>query len=104
MTNSRLKDYLDLWVLLGRESLDEPTLAGAISATFTRRGMRVSATPPIGLTDEFANDLSRQALWRAFLKKNQLEVTPLLVVVSALRTRLSPALAQAAADSSSASS
>lgn len=96
MTNSRLKDYLDLWVLLGRESLDEPTLARAISTTFIQRGMQVPAKHPIGLTDEFAQDPSRQNLWRAFLKKNELEVTPLLEVVMALRTKLSPALAQAA--------
>jgi hypothetical protein len=36
MTNSRLKDYLDLSVLLEREVLDPATLAAAIAATFTR--------------------------------------------------------------------
>lgn len=41
MTNSRVKDYLDLWVMLDRESLNMNTLAQAISATFTRRGMAV---------------------------------------------------------------
>ena len=40
-TNSRVKDYLDLWVMLDRESLNMNTLAQAISATFTRRGMAV---------------------------------------------------------------
>jgi len=40
MTNSRLKDYLDLAVLLDRETLDAETLAGAIAATFTRRDRR----------------------------------------------------------------
>lgn len=102
MTNSRLKDYLDLWVLLGRESLDAEMLAKAIGATFIRRGMPVPAAAPIGLTDEFANDPSRQALWRAVLKRNDLEVTPLLDVVTGLRTSLTPALAQAASDASSA--
>lgn len=103
MTNSRLKDYLDLWVLLGRESFDADTLARAIGATFVRRAMPVPTAVPIGLTDEFANDPSRQALWRAFLMKNQLEFTPLLEVVTALRTRLRPALAKAASDADSAS-
>ena len=35
-------------------------------------------------------------MWIAFLKKNELAVTPLLDVVVALRTALEPALIQAA--------
>jgi predicted nucleotidyltransferase component of viral defense system len=96
MTNSRLKDYLDIWVLQDRETLNPHTLARAIAATFIRRGMAVPAALPIGLTQEFATDPSRQAMWRAFLKKNQLAVTPLLEVVTTLRTMLEPALIQAA--------
>lgn len=95
MTNSRLKDYLDLWVLLDRETLNAHTLARAIAATFIRRGMAVPAKLPIGLTDEFANDPSRQALWRAFLKKNGLVALPLIDVVAKLRTTLEAALTQA---------
>lgn len=58
--------------------------------------MSVPAALPIGLTDEFATDPSRQAIWLAFLKKNQLAVTPLLEVVTTIRTTLEPALIQAA--------
>ena len=96
MTNSRLKDYLDLWVLLGCEALNAHTLARAIAATFVRRRMSVPAALPIGMTGEFATDPSRQAMWLAFLKKNQLAVTPLLEVVTTLRTMLEPALIQTA--------
>jgi len=96
MTNSRLKDYLDLSVLLEREELDPATLANAIAATFTRRGTALPTELPIGLTDEFANDTSRQALWAAFLRKNELAAVPLQGVVTALRTRLQPGLVQAA--------
>ena len=95
MTNSRLKDYLDLWVLLDREALNANTLARAISATFVRRGMPVPTELPIGLSDEFATDASRQAMWRAFLKKNEIAVTSLSDVVSRLRATLEPALVQA---------
>lgn len=96
MTNTRLKDYLDLSVLLEREALDPTTLATAIAATFTRRGMAVTAQLPIGLSDEFANDATRQALWRAFLKKNALTITPLPDTVSALHAYLYPVIRQAA--------
>ncbi len=96
MTNSRLKDYLDLSVLLEREVLAPATLATAIAATFTRRGTALPTELPIGLSDEFANDHSRLALWAAFLKKNALPAAPLPSVVAALRTTLQPALWHAA--------
>lgn len=95
MTNSRLKDYLDLSVLLDRETLDLNMLVAAIAATFARRAMAVPAELPIGLTDEFADDMSRQKLWHAFLRKNELPVTPLADVVKVLRGELEPALRQA---------
>ena len=99
MTNSRLKDYLDLSVLLDREALDANTLERAIAATFIRRGMPVPVELPVGLTDEFAADASRQAIWHAFLKKNKITSTPLSDVVTKLRENLQPALTQAATHS-----
>lgn len=57
--------------------------------------MPVPAALPVGLSDEFANDTSRQALWRAFLKKNQLDGVPLPELVAALRAGFEPALQQA---------
>ena len=77
MTNSRVKDYFDLSVFLERETLNAELLVQAIKATFARRGMAVPAELPVGLTDEFADDTSRQGLWNAFAKKNGLAVEPL---------------------------
>ena len=96
MTNSRMKDYLDLSVLFERETFDADTLAGAIAATFIRRGMAVPASLPVGLTDEFATDPSRQALWHAILKKNDLAQQVLPDIVATLRATLAPALLRAA--------
>lgn len=96
MTNSRVKDYLDLSVMLDRESLNMNTLAQAISATFTRRGMAVPTDLPLGLSDEFAADPSRQALWAAFVRKNDLAMIPLADVVTRIRSTLDPAMALAA--------
>ncbi|MBL8384050.1 MAG: nucleotidyl transferase AbiEii/AbiGii toxin family protein [Burkholderiales bacterium] len=96
MTNSRIKDYLDLWVMLGRESLNMNTLAQAICATFERRGTAVPTNLPTGLSDEFAADPSRQALWAAFVKKNDLAMTPLADVVARIRSSLEPAIGLAA--------
>ncbi|MBS1943380.1 MAG: nucleotidyl transferase AbiEii/AbiGii toxin family protein [Bacteroidetes bacterium] len=96
MTNSRVKDYFDLSVLLERETLDADLLAQAIQATFERRCMAVPVELPVGLTDEFAHDASRQALWQAFVKKNELATEPLAAIVNRLRAALEPALKRAA--------
>ena len=97
MTNSRLKDYLDLSVLLEREALDPVVLAAAVAATFSRRGTVLPATLPAGLSEEFAHDASRNALWRAFLKRNEMIAPPLAEVVAQLHLALWPALTEAAA-------
>ena len=95
MTNSRVKDYFDLSVLLERETLDADLLAQAIKATFERRSMAVPTELPVGLTDEFAHDTSRQALWQSFVKKNELASEPLAAIVVRLRTALESALNRA---------
>ena len=95
MTNTRLKDYLDLHVLIEREVLDDALLVQAVAATFTRRGTALSGVLPIGLSDEFAGDASRSAMWLSFMKKNEIDVIPLATIVAAIRARLLPALVQA---------
>lgn len=97
MVNSRLKDYLDLVVMMEREALDEPTLALAIAATFQRRGTALPNAPPVGLSDEFALDPTRIALWQSLLKKNDIVHRPLVDVVTVLRVALRPAVVQAGA-------
>lgn len=96
MANSRLKDYFDLIVMFDREEIDANILALAIFATYRRRGTEIPLNLPIGLTDEFGNDVSRQSIWNVFLKKNELEPMSLQNVVVALRTHLEPVLNQAA--------
>jgi len=93
MANSRLKDYFDLYVIFSRENLNTKTLAQAINATFTRRGMNVPSAMPTGLTEEFVNDASRQSIWSAFLRKNDLAVVPLQEVVAKLRSEFEKILA-----------
>ncbi|NDH09688.1 MAG: nucleotidyl transferase AbiEii/AbiGii toxin family protein [Gammaproteobacteria bacterium] len=101
MANSRLKDYLDLTVMFDREEIDENILARAIFATFKRRSTEIPINLPIGLTDEFGKDTSRQSIWNVFLKKNELQPISLQNVVVTLRTRLESVLNQAALLSSS---
>ena len=85
MTNTRLKDYFDLQVLLDREKIDIQILTEAISATFTRRGMPIPTEVPVGLTEEFTNDPTRQKLWDAFLRKNDIKPMSLSKTASQIK-------------------
>ncbi len=87
MTNTRMKDFFDLWVLLHDTTLDDAELQRAIKATFTRRHTAMPGTEPIGLSDAFAGDATKQVQWRAFLKKNKLQAIDLADVVRYVRDR-----------------
>ena len=86
MTNTRMKDYFDLWVLLGENTLDPAELRRAVEATFNRRQMAIPTSVPAGLSDAFVADAIKQAQWGAFLKKNRLAPIALADVVSRLRS------------------
>jgi hypothetical protein len=88
MTNTRMKDYFDLWVLLGDNTLDPSELRRAIGATFTRRKMAMPSILPAGLDDAFGADTIKQTQWNAFLKKNRLDPLALAEVVTLLRGEL----------------
>jgi predicted nucleotidyltransferase component of viral defense system len=69
MTNSRMKDYYDLWFMSRRFDFDGPLLAAAIRATFERRATTLSETVPVGLTSVYADDSSHVRQWTAFSRR-----------------------------------
>jgi len=69
-TNSRVKDFYDIWTLSRRYQFDPAVLGASIRATFQRRGTPLPLRPPIGLTAAFANDPAHQSQWRAFVNRN----------------------------------
>jgi hypothetical protein len=87
MTNSRMKDFFDLWVLLHDTTLDDAQLQSAIEATFARRQTPMPAAMPIGLSEAFAEDATKQTQWTAFLRKNKLDAMDLANVVRYIRGR-----------------
>jgi hypothetical protein len=98
MVNSRLKDYFDLWVLMGDASLDAAHIRQAVQATFERRQTPLPSTQPTGLGAAFATDAHKQAQWKAFLRKNRLPELALTEVVERLEAALRPVWMQTAAD------
>lgn len=85
MANSRMKDFFDLQVLIQDYPADRRMAADAIRKTFERRGTPIPRSLPIGLSDEFAQDRTKQVQWKAFVTKNKLEAPALGEVVGILR-------------------
>ena len=85
MANSRMKDYFDLWMLLGNGELDDAELVRAIQATFTRRRTALPEGVPAGLSDAFAADAGKLTQWRAFVAKNKFNAVALGELVQAPR-------------------
>ena len=71
-----------LWTIL------EPSIVEqAVQATLARRGTVMPTGIPVGLSDQFASDKSRVALWDAFVGRNKLNAESLADTVIYLRER-----------------
>jgi predicted nucleotidyltransferase component of viral defense system len=93
--NSRMKDYFDLYALVRERHLNESVLSLAIAATFARRRTELPTRTPVGLSDDFANEVTNRARWRAFLTKNRLHGPALDELIAAIRIPLTAALESA---------
>jgi hypothetical protein len=91
LLNSRMKDFYDLWLLSRQFDFDGPLLADAVTKTFERRGTEINVQP-LALTKTFADDESKAAQWRAFIRKSRLQDAPknLAQVVEVLAPFLIP--------------
>ncbi len=76
VTNSRMKDFYDVQALAAAAAFDAEAITLAVRATFQRRGTPIPAERPLALTREFLAAPERQAPWRAFIRRGQLQATP----------------------------
>lgn len=97
MTNSRLKDYYDIWRMLETTQFDMSRIMAALTATFNRRGTNMPSEKPDGLSREFA-DLRADA-WERLPKRFELEddLPPMGDVIQRISAFLMPAVADIAA-------
>ena len=99
VTNSRMKDFYDVYVLASAFSFEGPVLRQAIRATFLRRHTPFPETEPLVLSREFLSAPERQTPWRAFLRRGRLPAPPDAGdLADALRRFLVPVLQAAARD------
>lgn len=71
MTNSRMKDFYDLWRLAKTATFDGATLSEAMKVTFGQRQTPLPQEAPMALTEIFASDPAKQIQWAAFLRRNR---------------------------------
>jgi Nucleotidyl transferase AbiEii toxin, Type IV TA system len=92
MTNSRMKDFYDLWVMSSLFPFEGASLAAATAATFSRRQTALPAEAPLALTAAFAEDAQKQAQWAGFVGRTNPSITPpaLPAVIDKLRLFLLP--------------
>ena len=69
MRNSRMKDYYDIWNLIGRLEFDGAVLSEAIIATFRQRGHQLPYIIPTGIKEEFAANPDKTTQWKGFLRR-----------------------------------
>lgn len=91
LSNSRMKDYFDIWTLCQTMPFDRPLLARALAETVRRRQTTLPDDTPVGLSESFGADAMKQAQWAAFLRKmGGMDTLRLAAVVEQLRTFLMP--------------
>jgi predicted nucleotidyltransferase component of viral defense system len=73
LTNSRMKDYYDIWLLSQQFDFDGANLVRAIEATFRRRRAVLPNELPIGLSIEFVSDAGKLSQWDAFVRRSRLD-------------------------------
>jgi len=90
ITNSRLKDFYDLWSIAQTFPFKSTVLMEAVRQTFQRRDTPIPVDTPTGLTEDYASQWGVQ--WKAYLKREQMKAAPgeLSAVVADLQAFLVP--------------
>ncbi len=97
IANSRMKDYVDIWLLSKEFDFTSKALSAAIKATFASRGTTVPFEAPVALTEAFSSDAAKIAQMRSFISdKTNLEAgsVELAEIVDDLRDFLMPVVHQ----------
>ena len=98
ITNSRLKDYYDLWLIAETFELGRAPLAAAVQQTFARRETVLPQETPTGLSEAYVETWGDQ--WRTFLNRERMAAAPeqLATVVEDLERFLLPLIEKAEGD------
>lgn len=71
-SNSRIKDFFDIYIIATNQQLNSIDLQRAITATFRRRKTVITNDSLLVFSIEFKQDKNKRRQWQAFLRKNNL--------------------------------
>lgn len=74
VSNSRMKDYFDIWFLSQHFEIKGADLALAIQSTFERRQTTILSEAPTGLRTEFSESAAKLSQWKAFVGRTRLTI------------------------------
>lgn len=83
-SNTRMKDFFDLWFLSRKFSFEGELLKDAVTRTFARREMALPTAVPVALRAEFAT--LKTAAWAVFLRRNGLAPLDMTTAIEAIRS------------------
>jgi hypothetical protein len=75
-TNSRMRDFFDVYVLSRRLTFDGELVSAAVRDTFARRDTPIPSADPMALTLAFAELPDKQAQWTAFRRRQRVAGAP----------------------------
>ena len=85
-----MKDFFDVYTILKADKVDDALLKEAVVEVFANRGTQMDADN-IVFSEDFVQDETRQAMWKAYLKrikyKDELSFSEVMDVI---RERLQP--------------
>lgn len=87
-SNSRMKDFFDVYQLFTNHEIDKELLSEAIVSTFQNRNTTYRESLML-FTDKFSSDVARNTQWSSFLKKIRWkEPIPFPVVMQCIKDNL----------------
>lgn len=87
-SNSRMKDFFDVYQLFTNHEIDKDVLSEAVVSTFHNRNTTYKDSLML-FTDKFATDAIRNTMWKSFLKKIRWKDTvPFPVVMQCIKDNL----------------
>ncbi len=91
MANSRMKDFYDIWSLLGQSEFDGEVIQAALEKTFQNRDTELPREDHIIFSDAFLENKTIQ--WNAFIRKLKVEnVTEMKDVLKAIKEFFLPVM------------
>ena len=76
LLNSRMKDFYDIWLLMRQFNFSGSNLVEALKRTFNHRKTTLPAEKPLFAEEIYDEKSDRQTLWKAYLKKGDINHAP----------------------------